>query len=144
MNSFRFLFFFYFCPRIKSAPGSPISHYSVGNVYGADSVKMTFILRKEDKFLRNIYDREVLKESKSLESIENCFVAFQKFVNLPVLSLISVDLKMILSTLNIKMLLIFEENITKIVKVFLKFMMKLVKLRLKIPSRKHYLKSWRR
>ena len=138
MNSFRFLFFFNFCPRIKSAPGSPISHYSVGNICGADSAKMTFILRKEHKLLRNIYDWEVLKESKSLESLENCFVPFQKFVNLPVLSLISVDLKIILSTLNITMLLIFEENVTKIVTK------KLPKLRLKIPSRKHYLKSWRR
>ena len=46
---------------------------------------MTFILRKEDKFLRNIYDREVLKESKSLDSLENCYVVFQKFVSLPVL-----------------------------------------------------------
>ena len=85
MNSFRFLFFFNFCPRIKSAPGSPISHSTVGNVYGADSAKMTFILRKEHKFLRNIYDWEVLKESKSLESLENCYVVFQKFVSLPVL-----------------------------------------------------------
>ena len=53
---------------------------AVQNVCGHDSEEITyynFIIRKE-----HFYDREVLKESKNLESLEKFHVAFQNFVTL--------------------------------------------------------------
>ena len=43
------------------------------------------------KFQRNVYDCEVLKESKRLECLENFYMAFQKFVNVSVVLYSSYD-----------------------------------------------------
>ena len=45
-----------------------------------------FVIRKDNKFLRKFYDREVLAESDSLKCLENFDVTFQKFVQVFVLS----------------------------------------------------------
>ena len=44
---------------------------AVENIFGAESDKMIFygfVLRKEYKFLKNVYESESSKESNSLES----------------------------------------------------------------------------
>lgn len=44
-----------------------------------------FVIRKEHKFLRNIYDRKVLAESKSLKYLGNFYASFQAFVKVSLL-----------------------------------------------------------
>lgn len=44
-----------------------------------------FVIKKEHKFLRNIYDRKVLAESKSLKYLENFYASFQAFVKVSLL-----------------------------------------------------------
>ena len=41
-----------------------------------------FVIRFEDKFIRNIYTSEPIKESHHLETLENYYEIYQKFVSI--------------------------------------------------------------
>ena len=61
---------------------------SVGCAHGPESNEMTyfyFIVKKEHRFLRNIYNKEELKTSRNIENIKNNYESFRRFIAISIL-----------------------------------------------------------
>ena len=99
-----------------------------------------FVIKKEHKFLRNIYDRKVLAESKSLKYLENFYASFQAFVKVSLLLYDYYDTTSI--DIQNREISYFSKNYCSKCEDFEEIFKEIVKVDIKSNCRKYPVRKW--